>query len=145
MIRTSLDPAVDGLVTDGERLRLTLVNVLTNARHSIRERQQSQEGDSPGRSTESPETFVELKTWAQDGSIVISVRDWGVGIGAEELPRVFDPYFTTKRTGSGLGLAIAKNIIDGLGGTIRVKSEVGDGTEMRIELPHRAPPEGGDR
>ena len=145
LIRTSLDPAVDGLVTDGERLRLTLVNVLTNARHSIRERQQSQEGDSPGRSTESPETFVELKTWAQDGSIVISVRDWGVGIGAEELPRVFDPYFTTKRTGSGLGLAIAKNIIDGLGGTIRVKSEVGDGTEMRIELPHRAPPEGGDR
>lgn len=135
-IRTALDRAVDGLVTDGERLRLTLVNILTNARQSIRERKLSQEGDAP-------EAFVDLRTWAQDGSIVISVRDSGIGIASEDLPRVFDPYFTTKRTGSGLGLAIAKNIIDGLGGTIRITSEVGDGAEMRIELPPR-PSEGAE-
>ena len=132
-IRTTLDPAVDGLVTDGERLRLTLVNILTNARQSIRERQN--QGAGAGGSTETPEMFVDLGTSAHDGSIVISVRDSGIGIASEDLPRVFDPYFTTKRTGSGLGLAIAKNIIDGLGGAISVRSEVGDGTEMRIELP----------
>ena len=68
---------------------------------------------------------------------MIEVRDRGVGIVSEDVSRVFDPYFTTKRTGSGLGLAIAKNIIDGLGGAITVESRVGHGTAMRIELPRR--------
>jgi len=49
--------------------------------------------------------------------------------------RVFDPYFTTKRGGTGLGLPIAKNIIEGLGGSITVDSAAGRGTEMRIEFP----------
>jgi signal transduction histidine kinase len=48
---------------------------------------------------------------------------------------VFDPYFTTKRGGTGLGLAIAKNIVEGLGGTIAVASTPGRGTEIRIDLP----------
>ena len=51
---------------------------------------------------------------------------------------MFDPYFTTRRAGTGLGLAIAKNIIEGLGGTISLDSRPGDGTEIRIELPLRA-------
>ena len=140
-IRTALDPAVASLVTDGERLRLTLVNILTNARQSIRERQN--QGTGAGGSTETPEMFVDLGTSAHDGSIVISVRYSGIGIASEDRPRVFEPYFTTKRTGSGLGLAIAKNIIDGLGGTISIRSEVGGGTEMRIELPRR-PSEGAE-
>ena len=60
----------------------------------------------------------------------------GRGIAADDLPRVFDPYFTTERTGTGLGLAIAQNIVEGLGGTItrRERSQNG-GTEIRIELP----------
>jgi signal transduction histidine kinase len=53
----------------------------------------------------------------------------------EDLSRVFDPYFTTRRTGSGLGLAIAKNIIDGMGGAIALDSRPGEGTEIRIDLP----------
>jgi signal transduction histidine kinase len=56
---------------------------------------------------------------------------------------VFDPYFTTKRTGSGLGLAIAKNIVDGMGGTISLESRAGSGTEIRIDLPsHEGLPAG---
>ena len=50
---------------------------------------------------------------------------------------MFDPYFTTKRTGSGLGLAIAKNIIDGMGGSIALESRPASGTEIRIDLPVR--------
>ena len=53
------------------------------------------------------------------------------------MPRVFDPYFTTKRTGSGLGLAIAKNIIEGMGGSLALDSQPGLGTEIRIDLPDR--------
>ena len=67
--------------------------------------------------------------------VAIEVRDRGTGIAAEDLPRVFDPYFTTRRTGTGLGLAISRNIIEGLGGTIGVTSRPGAGTEVCIELP----------
>ena len=65
----------------------------------------------------------------------IVIADRGVGIDAADLSRVFDPYFTTKRGGTGLGLAIAKNIIEGLGGTIAVTSTSGQGTEIRVTLP----------
>jgi len=71
--------------------------------------------------------------------VAISVIDRGAGIAPEDLPRVFDPYFTTRRTGSGIGLAISRNIIEGLGGRITVASERERGTEVRIELPVDAP------
>ena len=58
----------------------------------------------------------------------------GPGIAPEDLPRVFDPYFTTRRAGTGLGLAMARNIIEGLGGTIVVTSHKGQGTRVIIEL-----------
>ena len=66
--------------------------------------------------------------------------DRGAGIAAGDLPRVFDPYFTTKRGGTGLGLPIARNIVEGLGGVISITSQPGLGTEIRIELPIGAPP-----
>ena len=145
-IETSLDPDVgetEDLVTDGERLRLTLVNILTNARHSVRERFEPDDVERQGPAgpadppADMPTPGVELTTRAEADSVVIEVRDRGAGIVSEDVSRVFDPYFTTKRTGSGLGLAIAKNIIDGLGGAITVESRVGHGTAMRIELPRR--------
>ena len=62
--------------------------------------------------------------------VVLTVRDRGVGIRADDIGRVFDPYFTTRRTGSGLGLAISKNVVEGLGGTITVSSRLDVGTEI---------------
>ena len=73
------------------------------------------------------------RCWGQAGS-AIEVRDQGTGIASDDLGRVFDPYFTTRRTGTGLGLAISKNIVEGLGGTIAVSSRQGQGTEVRIIL-----------
>jgi signal transduction histidine kinase len=69
----------------------------------------------------------------------ITVADNGPGIAAGDLARVFDPYFTTKRGGTGLGLPIAKNIVEGLGGTLGVSSPPGKGTDFIIELPFEAP------
>jgi signal transduction histidine kinase len=66
--------------------------------------------------------------------VAIELRDQGTGIAGEDLGRVFDPYFTTRRTGTGLGLAISKNIVEGLGGTIGVSSREGEGTEVKIVL-----------
>ena len=65
----------------------------------------------------------------------ISVRDRGCGISPDILPRVFDPYFTTKKTGTGLGLAAAHAIIAKHRGHISVESTVGLGTTFRIYLP----------
>jgi signal transduction histidine kinase len=125
-----LDPNVPHIVTDGERVRLALVNILTNARHAVLARFHS---------TSPPADPIRLTTaQTAGGRIMIEARDLGVGIAAEDLGRVFDPYFTTRRTGTGLGLAISRNIIEGLGGTIIVSSSPGQGTDVRIELPRTA-------
>ena len=67
--------------------------------------------------------------------MAIIVQDFGTGISAEDMSHIFDPYFTTRRKGTGLGLPIAKNIIEGLGGTITVASRLGEGTAIRLDLP----------
>ena len=51
---------------------------------------------------------------------------------------MFDPFFTTKRGGTGLGLPIARNIIEGLGGSISIDSTLGAGTEIRVDLPYNS-------
>jgi CheY-like chemotaxis protein len=67
--------------------------------------------------------------------IKISFRDHGVGIPEEYLPKIFDPYFTTKQKGSGLGLAVTYSIIKKHGGHIEVESKVGIGSAFFIYLP----------
>ena len=112
---------------------MALVNILANARHAVAARA----GAAGARPAALSRTSKSKRTRSPD-SFRITIRDRGVGVKAEDLPRVFDPYFTTKRTGSGLGLAIAKNIIEGMGGSISLDSRPGDGTEIRIDLPlHR--------
>jgi len=64
-----------------------------------------------------------------------SIEDHGVGIPKEYLPKIFDPYFTTKKEGTGLGLATAYSIIKKHDGLITVESEVGTGTTFHIYLP----------
>jgi signal transduction histidine kinase len=123
--RLALDDAPRDMVTDGERLRTALVNILANAREAVR----SREGTPP-----SP--ALQLRARRLDGGrVAIQVEDRGIGIPPEALPHVFEPYFSTRRAGSGLGLAIAKNIVESLGGTIGVESRAAEGTSVTIELP----------
>jgi CheY-like chemotaxis protein len=70
-----------------------------------------------------------------EAHVIISVRDYGSGIAADILPRIFDPYFTTKKGGSGLGLATAYAIVSKHGGRISVDSRYGDGAVFTIDLP----------
>ncbi len=124
-IHVETDATLPPLRIDPERLRLALVNMLVNARHAVN-------GASAG---PSDPPLVTLRTHAGGRRAAIVIADRGVGIAPADLPRVFEPYFTTKRGGSGLGLAIAKNIVEGLGGTIGVASAPGRGTEIRLEFP----------
>ncbi len=71
----------------------------------------------------------------QEKYIKISIEDNGVGIGKDYLPRVFDPYFTTKQKGSGLGLATVYSIVRNHEGYIRVESDLGVGTWFTLYLP----------
>jgi signal transduction histidine kinase len=129
-VRYALEPTLGSRLTDGERLRTVLVNLVVNARDSIRARR-SGEGDETG--------GIEVGARAaEDGRVRLWVADDGEGIAAADLPRVFDPYFTTKRTGTGLGLAIARKVVEALGGVISAESREGEGTRIGIDLP--APP-----
>ena len=65
----------------------------------------------------------------------IAIRDYGPGIPPEVLPRIFDPYFTTKAGASGLGLATAYAIVAKNGGQISVDSKPGEGAAFTVELP----------
>ena len=131
----SLDPGLSPIITDGERLHGVLVNLLTNARNALDARKAG-----PGASAIDSRPDLELVTQRAAGDrVVITVRDRGVGIEAENLPRVWEPYFTSRRGGTGLGLAIVRNVIDGLGGSIAIECRPAVGTDVRIELPPRPP------
>jgi signal transduction histidine kinase len=116
------------VVTDAERLRSALLNVLHNAQQAVRTRGGS--GAAPVRVQVGP---------GLPGRWRIEVVDTGVGISPADQARLFEPFFTTRRGGSGLGLALARNIVEGLGGTIAVRSRVNSGTTVVIDVPENRP------
>jgi signal transduction histidine kinase/ActR/RegA family two-component response regulator len=104
---------------DPGQIGQVLHNVLLNARQAMRD----------GGITE-----VRAEN-AAESRVRISIRDYGSGISADVLPRIFDPYFTTKPGGSGLGLATAYAIIAKHGGSLAVESRPGQGTTFTMDLP----------
>jgi signal transduction histidine kinase len=70
--------------------------------------------------------------------VEVRFRDSGVGIRPEDLPKVFEPYFTTKEVGIGLGLALTKKIVEAHGGEIRLSSQPGQGVEACVRIPAKA-------
>jgi signal transduction histidine kinase len=114
------------LSLDRGLLGRALVNVIENALHAMR-----------GGGT------LTLRTSAHDGGAVIEIADTGVGMDAEALAHLFEPYFSTKATGTGLGLTIAKRNVELNGGAIAVTSEKGRGTTVRITLREARPASGG--
>jgi signal transduction histidine kinase len=105
---------------DRESLRSVFTNLIINGMHSM-------EGSGSGRLT--------VSLGASDGRARVRVSDTGHGIPPEHLPKIFEPYFSTKETGTGLGLAIVKKAVDEHRGTISVESRPGSGTTFTVELP----------
>jgi signal transduction histidine kinase len=123
-VALDLDVSAPRITADAQRLRIALVNLLVNARHAV----------------EPALGVVRIATRHTAFGTAIIVADNGVGIAPPDLARVFDPYFTTKRGGTGLGLPIARNIVEGMGGTIVITSEPDRGTEIRIDFAAAAAP-----
>jgi len=107
------------------RLQQVFVNLLANAAQAI----------PVGRAADNEITLT--TSVANDGGIVVEVRDTGEGIAPDVLPRIFDAFFTTKDVGdgTGLGLAICHGIVTGLGGTITAANGEPRGAVFRVVLP----------
>jgi signal transduction histidine kinase len=129
-VRLDLDTTLPTVVTDAERLRTALVNILSNARYAVEQARAAR-----GTAASKEEPGVVVVTARRGARVTITVRDRGTGIAPEDMAHIFDPYFTTRRAGTGLGLPISKNIIEGLGGSLSLTSRLGVGTELRIDLP----------
>jgi PAS domain S-box-containing protein len=112
------------IMGDGTQLSQAFLNILINAIQAI-----------PREGT----VTVEVRMAGGDISFAeILIHDTGAGIPASEIPRLFEPFYTTKKEGSGLGLPIAHRIIEDHHGTIQVHSTVGVGTTVLIRLPLQA-------
>jgi signal transduction histidine kinase len=117
-VKVESDVSAVGARVDPEQMRQVLDNIVRNAVEATPE---------GGR--------VVVTVRSRGGVNVIEVSDTGQGIRAEDLPRLFDLYFTTKDTGTGVGLAVSQQIVTGHGGTIEVDSSPGKGTRMTVKLP----------
>jgi signal transduction histidine kinase len=127
-IETSLEEQgkVPLVVADKDSLRSVFTNLLINSLEAI---------DGGGGS-------VGIRLSAEAANRVrVEITDTGRGIAAEDIAKIFEPYYSTKETGTGLGLAIVKKAIDDHGGSISVSSKQGSGTTFTIILPTE--PEGG--
>jgi signal transduction histidine kinase len=80
---------------------------------------------------------ISVATRIADDAAVLLVEDTGRGIAQEDLPRVFDPFFTRTEGGTGLGLSIVHRIVEGHDGRTRIESSPGWGTRVRVEIPVR--------
>lgn len=103
-----------------QQLNQVFMNLLVNAAQAIEGRGE-----------------IRIRSWAEDGSIFVSVSDTGCGIQQENLNRIFEPFFTTKEVGkgTGLGLSITYDIVKKHRGDISVESEVGKGTTFTVRIP----------
>ncbi len=125
LVRTT-EPSLPAVVGDETQIGQVLVNILVNAFHAMKD---------GGCCRIVAETRVDAGArWVE-----ITVQDTGVGISEEALPRVFEPFYTTKSSGTGLGLAIAYRIMQDHGGSIGISSNPGKGTIVTLRFPALVP------
>jgi len=120
----SPDPSLPPLLLDRDQMKRLLFNLLDNALASI---------NGAGTIT------ISVRRHPADGRVELTVADTGVGVPDRDKVRIFEPYFSTKRSGTGLGLAIVNSIVAEHQGHIRVENNVPRGAKFIIDLPmHRA-------
>jgi signal transduction histidine kinase len=122
-LTTSLDPAKPEVLADRVQLQQVLLNLMINAMDAMNE-------------TSALKRVVEVSTaMLDDGSVELAVADRGHGIAAENFPRLFSSFWSTKPEGMGLGLNIVQSIVEAHSGSIRAESNEYGGATFRVVLP----------
>jgi PAS domain S-box-containing protein len=123
-INTNLRLSPDILEVKGDHTQLmqVLLNLILNAMDSMK-------------NSNAPDRSLTLASERHGNLVEVSVSDSGAGIGAEVMPRLFEPFFTTRNDGMGIGLSIAKSIIDAHRGRIWADNNAGNGATFHFSLP----------
>ena len=115
------DPDLPEILMDASQIEQVLINIMINASQAM---------------LQGGELVIGTGVNASRDRIYIRVKDTGCGIAAEDIEKLFDPFFSTKgHNGTGLGLSVSYGIIQSHGGEIEVESELGSGTVFTITLP----------
>ena len=137
-LKQDFDPNMGEVEVIPQDLGRVFLNMVSNACYATDEKRRAiaEKGD-----TELYEPTIFLTTRRREDSVEVRIKDNGMGIPADIVEKIFNPFFTTKPPdqGTGLGLAMSSDIVRGHGGSIRVESEPGQFTEMIIELPLEPP------
>jgi signal transduction histidine kinase len=127
-VRKRMDPALPDIVGSEDQLQQVFMNLISNAAQAL----ETKEGGV---------LRIETRFSPDESVVVVKVKDSGIGIPKEDMSRLFEPFFTTRKLkGVGLGLSVVYGIIQEHGGSIYVHSKVGEGATFRVKLPLQPPP-----
>jgi C4-dicarboxylate-specific signal transduction histidine kinase len=121
-VELSLSESIPEMQGDKIQLQQVLVNLLLNSMEAMT--------DAAGARRLSVKTSM-----LEDGCVAIAISDSGIGIPPDQMPRLFEHFFSTKRSGMGLGLSIARSIVEAHGGTISAENNAASGATFRIVFP----------
>ena len=119
-IRTEIDPGLPRITADRVQLQQVLMNLILNGIEAMKDAK----GDL---------TVTSKRT--DDGQLLVSVSDSGVGLPSGEVDRIFEAFFTTKAQGTGMGLSISRRIIESHGGSLWASTNTGRGATFQFTLP----------
>ena len=118
-VMLDLDEEIPTVLVDSKYLKQALLNIIKNSIEAIKDGGE-----------------IRIKTEGEsDGDVIIDIMDTGEGIPESIMGKIFEPYFTTRKSGTGLGLVIVYKIIKELGGDIKINSKEGEGTIFSVKLP----------
>ena len=121
-IQVSYDSDLHDIYCEENHIKQLLVNLMKNAIEAM---------------PDGGNLFLSASNLSQD-TVIVSVRDGGCGISAEQLARLGEPYYTTKTKGTGLGLMVSQKIVQSHGGQMEFFSQPGQGTTVNVTLPIRS-------
>src|SRR5260370_37598369 len=122
-VRTELDMELTPTIADRVQLQQVVMNIMLNGIEAMQ--------DTCG------ELSIASKR-TEDGQLLISVRDTGIGLSIDEAERIFEAFFTTKPRGTGMGLSISRRIIESHGGHLWASPNTGRGATFQFTLPVKA-------
>jgi len=129
-VRLELADGLPKVMADPVQLQQGFINLVLNAIEAMRDR----DGEL---------TLTIGSQLTADGKVAVSVGDTGVGLPAENLERIFDPFFSTKPQGTGMGLALTRSIVESHGGRIWAVANAGPGATFHFALPALSEPKNG--